>query len=202
MNAAELASEVERTERRYVEGLVSPTIYCDVDGVLADFVGGVARSLHLPIDWQPKLWDIGTDPLVAHRKDEYKAAVGAPGWCENLPQYYGTQEQMLRLYAARRRFLFLTSPWPSETWCKERESWLAARYGAPREVIFEYNKHKFAREGCLENSDVGNILIDDSDGQCEAWQAAGGTAYTVARAWNQGHMDLREIVSRILAGVK
>ena len=178
------------------------TIYCDVDGVLADFVGGVRRAMALPEDWQPRQWDINADTLLTGREAECDAALREPGFCEDLHAYNGSVYQIQQLRQLRP-VTFLTSPLSNAPcWISERRLWLEQRFPYA-DVIFEKDKAKYARHGVSSTSDVGAVLIDDSDAHCEAWRKAGGTAYLVARPWNSGSGgNLQHVLELIKAGAK
>lgn len=152
---------------RFDEIQRKPTLYLDMDGVLADFFGEWARS-H------------GVEHYKQIDKKDIKASLDRVGedaesFFENLPVLSGAQE-LLRAAQAYGGYTILSSPLER----KEEESiqgkrrWIDRHLGAypPEHVIFERNKARYA-----VTNGVANILIDDYGVNIAAWEAAGGRAF-------------------------
>ena len=152
---------------RFDEIQRKPTLYLDMDGVLADFFGEWARS-H------------GVEHYKQIDKDEIKSSLDRIGqdaerFFEDLPMLPGAKE-LLRAAHAYGGYTILSSPLerneaPS---IEGKRRWIANHLGdyPPNHIIFERNKAKYA-----VNNGVANILIDDYGVNVNAWEAAGGRAF-------------------------
>ena len=170
---------------------------CDVDGVLADFVGSVCEGLGelgYPDIRRERVtqWDIASS-LDVPSSVIYDLA-GREGFCESLAVLPGATALVdtLRLYG---KVYFVTSPiWSARTWVYERTHWLKEHFGAkPGEVI-----HTSAKELVR-----GDMLIDDKPQAVEYWALGQGlepyTNYGVVwnQPWNQNYiLDARLDVVR------
>ncbi len=168
------------------------TVLVDVDGVLADFVGGVCARVNETIpkivhQFKPtdfKEWDIGK-LLPSY----WKGIVSKPGFCYNLEPYPDAKEGMKALLDSGAKIVVVTSPWHSETWISERIEWLALHMKISRQdVIFAEGKHKALIKG--------DFLIEDSLENAQAWNRnQSGYAHLVNRPWNQDTTLLERVDS-------
>lgn len=129
-------------------------LYCDLDGVLADFDRGVYDVLGTGPQGVPAfiLW-----PKLARTPDFYNTLEWMPGGKE-LWEYIKPMSPTI-----------LTGL-PVGGWAEpQKRTWCARELGIPVEVItgWSRDKHKFSAEG--------HVLIDDRDKLREAWEREGGT---------------------------
>lgn len=175
---------------RFGEIQRKPTLYLDMDGVLADFFGEWARS-H------------GVSHYKQIDKNDIKASLDRVGkdaksFFENLPVLPGAR-QLLRAAYEYGGYTILSSPLER----KEAESiegkrkWIAQQLGdyPPNAMIFERNKAKYA-----VTNGTANVLIDDYGVNVRAWEAAGGRSFKHRSSRYQDSIDwLREIKNEVEA---
>lgn len=167
-----------------------PTILVDCDGVLADLAGLVARFLVCAPERfkQPNFSECDLNPAellqverIAHH----------PETASNVDAYPGARE-MLRELETLGRVVIVTKPWESKHWYAARVEWLRSVMGIPRDrIIFTHNK-----------ADVrGDVLIEDTPAQLNAWQAANpdGLGILIARPWNAGECALADVAGAVRA---
>lgn len=144
-----------------------PTLYYDMDGVLADFFGEWARS-H------------GVAHYKQIDKNEIKASLDRVGeeaesFFENLPVLPGVDE-LLRAAQSFGGYTILSSPLErnEESSIEGKKKWISKHLQAypPNAVIFERNKAKYATTGGIKN-----LLVDDYGVNVNAWNDAGGEAF-------------------------
>lgn len=155
-------------------------ILCDVDGVLADFVGMTLdyvqrtyglRYLRSAIDQ----WDICTALSIPTLNTDMARDIGPQGLCSKIEPYAGAREFLsaLELVAPVK---IATSPF-NIPWLGQRSEWLEKHMAVPlKRTIYVNAKADLARPG--------RLLIDDSDTHCTAFVAAGGLAFCIEQNWN------------------
>jgi 5'(3')-deoxyribonucleotidase len=142
----------------------------DVDGVLADFIGGALQivndlfgTAHVREDVTQ--FDIAASlGLTAEQGAVMKRAIGAmPRFAGALRVLDGAVEAVRQLHQIAEIYI-VTSPWNSNpTWCHDREAWLDRHFGILHaRVIHTSAKHLVA----------GDILVDDKTSTLEQWRAA------------------------------
>jgi 5'(3')-deoxyribonucleotidase len=136
-----------------------PIVLVDVDGVLADFVGGYLRLLkeHTGIEAdrdQITKFDIGASlGLSAEQSSRMKRAIGgAPRFALTLDVCPGAQDG-IRMLEQVAEVHIATSPWNSNpTWTHDREMWLKKHFDiAHADVTHTSAKHLLR----------GDFLVDD-----------------------------------------
>lgn len=154
-------------------------ILCDVDGVLADFVGLVLdyvqrntglSYLHSAVDQ----WDcLGALGLADHWP-YFRAQCDELGLCRTMRELPGARAfyaELGRLGTVR----VCTSPMTC-AWYSQRAEWLVA-FGVPiADHLFVHDKHDLAGSW--------DVLIDDKAENCEAFAQAGGVAWCIATPYN------------------
>jgi len=145
---------------------MKPRVLLDVDGVLADFVGGYLALLaeHTGIVATPEqitAFDIGASlGLTREQSARMKRAIGdAEHFARKLAVYPGAQEGVAALHKVAEVYI-VTSPWNSNrTWTYDREQWLAEHFGIPHARVVHSAKHLVR----------GDVLIDDKTETLRAW---------------------------------
>jgi 5'(3')-deoxyribonucleotidase len=153
-------------------------IICDVDGVLANFVGGVAELIGRPL--APKQWGFIERELTPTEQKMVQLVLkrGAFWWGLDSIPCAGAGVAELRFRG--HDVIFATAPWAScREWWYERVSWLERRMSAARAECVA-----IVRKELLE----GDAFIDDRLENVEAWIAAHPDkhAYLFTASYNVG----------------
>lgn len=160
--------------------------FVDLDGVLADFIGGAAevhqrldllRDGENPGTWPRAQWD---SPAAFAMSDEdfWGPLKGAQFWktLKKTPWADLLLEEIEACFPSPNIFI-LTSPFASHGSAAGKLEWVARHYGwLKQRVIVTVAKHAIARPGA--------VLIDDSDQNCEVFRSNGGGAILVPQPWN------------------
>jgi 5'(3')-deoxyribonucleotidase len=145
------------------ESPVKPIVYIDMDGVLADFFGEVAREHDVSYWREIHRKDLGIDQIAKE-----------PGFFADLPPMPNAGHLMKGSIQLSGKYSILSSPLLSnvEDSSKEKSEWLNKYLVAhpPRAIIFDHEKYKFARQA----DGTPNILIDDWDTNIKLWESNGG----------------------------
>jgi 5'-nucleotidase len=138
-------------------------VYVDMDGVLADFFGEVAREHDVAYWREIHRKDLGIDQIA--RQPEFFAGLPI------LPNAGKFMQGVLQL---TKKYSILSSPLMSnvEESSKEKMQWLQRHLQdhQPQAVIFDHEKYKYAQQP----DETPNILIDDWDTNIKLWEANGG----------------------------
>jgi 5'(3')-deoxyribonucleotidase len=142
----------------------SPIVYVDMDGVLADFFGEVAREHDVAYWREIHRQDLGIDQIAQE-----------PGFFKMLPILPNAPRLMKGIVRLTHgKYSILSSPLMSnvEESSREKMAWLQRHLHKhqPQAVIFDHEKYKFARQA----DGTPNILIDDWDTNIRLWEANGG----------------------------
>ena len=141
----------------------TPIVYVDMDGVLADFFGEVAREHDVAYWREIHRKDLGIDQIA--QQPEFFAGLPI------LPNAGRLMKGVLRLSP---KYSILSSPLLSnvEESSKEKLEWLQRhlKNHQPQAVIFDHEKYKFAKQA----DGTPNILIDDWSTNIKLWEANGG----------------------------
>lgn len=168
--------------------------FVDLDGVLANFVGGAAawHGLPNPYEINPHAEAYDCWDLMGLTEDEFWAPLGEEFWV-NLEPLPDAGEI---LYHAENRFgrenvCFLTSPCKAHSRCASgKVQWIQKHYPEyARRFLIGPPKYFCAHENA--------VLIDDYDVNCQKFADHGGHAVLVPRPWNalrrikdaQAHVD-------------
>jgi 5'(3')-deoxyribonucleotidase len=141
-----------------------PIVYVDMDGVLADFFGEVAR-VHKVRHWK----DIkGGDLAIVQ-------SAGKKGFFAGLPKLKNADDLVRGVKSIAGQYSILSSPLQSnvEQSSEEKSDWLRKHYtGAlqPQSMLFDHEKFRYAKQ----SDETPNILIDDYPVNIRLWNAHGG----------------------------
>lgn len=158
-------------------------IYLDVDGVLADWVGGCAALFGKTTKELEEKWPTdchGIEGPLGVSIDDIWGMVDPAGeafWSglETYPGAWGFYWYCKTIAPV----CFLTKPsMRKESWSGKHE-WLrrfTMKDDVSRMITMTYEKSELAKPG--------RVLVDDLDSNCEEFRAAGGSAIVLPRAWN------------------
>jgi hypothetical protein len=152
-------------------------IYLDIDGVLADFVGGVLSM------YKSYSYDEITQPDMAAilkiSPDKFWGQIdmwGGAFW-ENLqllPNAKAIMEECQRLAG---HVVLLTSPSLDVNSRHGKIRWVENHFGRVDVCFSSHGKHPYA-------GGPRTLLVDDFDKNVDAFREAGGAALLVPRPWN------------------
>jgi 5'(3')-deoxyribonucleotidase len=144
-----------------------PVVYVDMDGVLADFFGPIAKH-HGVNNWRDakKQRHAGGDKIDKIAKK--------PGYFLHLKPLPNAGKLIHGVMQLAGQYNILSSPLLSavEQSSREKSEWLQKhlKHNAPRSILFDHEKFKYARQA----DGTPNILIDDYDTNIHLWEANGG----------------------------
>jgi 5'(3')-deoxyribonucleotidase len=149
-------------ELESIEQKTPPIVYIDMDGVLADMFGQVAKY-HGVKHWR-KARKVGKVQQVAKR----------PGFFRRLKPLPEAGKIIMGVLKAVGAYSILSSPMLSrvEQSSSEKSEWLQHHLAKhqPTSILFDHNKEKYARQ----SNGTPNILIDDFETNIKLWRARGG----------------------------
>lgn len=162
-------------------------ILIDMDGVLADFVGGVLTLFGWPESHQAKYdaWPKGEYDLakvlgVSNSELWRVVQIEGTSFWKNLKACPEAEQLMVEIYKSRIPFTVVTSPSRDPLCAAGKVYWLQNFFDKSfRSYFIGSQKWLLAKEGVL--------LIDDYDVNCEAFSMHGGKAFTWPRPWNKYH---------------
>ncbi len=136
---------------------MSFVVLLDVDGVLADFIGGVLTIVNEFAQENKYTRESFPDydflaRLTPREKRHVLDCVTDEGFCEDLRIFDGALDgvELLRNYA---EIYFVTSPWwSSDYWMRERTRWLQKYFGV---------KHSHMIHTSAKHLVKSNMLVDD-----------------------------------------
>jgi len=140
-----------------------PVVYVDMDGVLADMFGQVAKH-HGVSHWRKA------------RKDKSKLDQIAknPGFFKSLRPLENAGLLLRGILKAVGKYSILSAPLQSrvEQSSAEKTEWLHRHLqkNPPESVVFDKNKERYA----VQANGTPNILIDDFETNIKLWRARGG----------------------------
>jgi len=143
-----------------------PTVYLDMDGVLADFFGGVEK-LYGVNHWK----QLASDKTKDLRQDVIDRITGT-NFFETLPKFPLADPliQMVKKFTGGR-FSILTSPLRGDhdNSARWKKIWINQNIEQPDETIVSGRKEKYATA-----NGTANILIDDRPINIQKWRDKGG----------------------------
>ena len=145
-----------------------PVVYLDMDGVIADFFGGVEKMFGV------KHWkELTSVKSKGQLKQEVINRIVGSDFFATLPKF-PTADQLIALIksATGGKFSILTSPLigDHENSATQKKIWISKNIEKPDEVIVSGRKEKWAKQ----KDGTPNILIDDRPVNIDRWTAKGG----------------------------
>lgn len=144
-------------------------LLCDIDGVCADYVGGLIQAIDDICGKKIQresltTWDFFESlPLTDIDKAFLREEINAPGFCQSLKVLPGAKEGITAIKKLGIEVLFVTAPYvTSPSWCHERSNWLISNGFAANhnEIIHTAAKHAIS----------GDVLVDDNPDNVRAWE--------------------------------
>ena len=160
----------ENNKKLYNESMTDgkPTVYLDMDGVLADFFGGVEKLYGV------EHWKQLTNDKTKDLKKEVIDRITGTDFFATLPKFQSADSliDMVKQFTGGT-FSINTSPLRGdhENSGKYKKLWISNNIEAPAEIIVTGRKESYAKN---KASGTPNILIDDRPINIQKWQDAGG----------------------------
>ena len=166
-----LAEQIDQNNKKlYNEDMADgkPTVYLDMDGVLADFFGGVEKMYGV------EHWKELTNDKTKDLKKEVIDRITGTDFFATLPKF-STADALIDMVQkfTGGKFSINTSPLRGdhENSGKYKRLWIQNNIEQPDEIIVTGRKESYATD---KASGTPNILIDDRPVNVQRWQAAGG----------------------------
>ena len=160
----------ENNKKLYNEAMgdSKPIVYIDMDGVIADFFGGVEK-LYGVGHWKELNADNKLD-----LKQEVINRISGTDFFATLPKFESSGEliSMVKEFTGGN-FSINTSPLrgDNENSTKYKKLWIQNNIEQPDEIVVTGRKESYAKD---KASGTPNILIDDRPVNIQRWQGAGG----------------------------
>ena len=158
-----------------------PTVYLDMDGVLADFFGGVEKMYGVDH------WKQLTSDKTKDLKKEVIDRITGTDFFATLPKFQSADAliDMVKKFTGGK-FSINTSPLrgDNENSGKYKKVWISNNIEQPDEIIVTGRKETYAKD---KASGTPNILIDDRPVNIQRWQGAGG--YGILYQANRDSLD-------------
>ena len=173
----------ENNKKLYNEDMSDgkPTVYLDMDGVLADFFGGVEKMYGV------EHWKQLTSDKTKDLKAEVINRIQGTDFFATLPKFDSADEliSMVKEFTGGN-FSINTSPLRGdhENSAKYKKLWISNNIQQPDNIIVTGRKESYAKE---KGTGVPNILIDDRPINIQRWQGAGG--YGILYQANRDSLD-------------
>tara|TARA_B100000214_G_scaffold262747_2_gene194223 strand:+ start:989 stop:2158 length:1170 start_codon:yes stop_codon:yes gene_type:complete len=172
----------ENNKKLYNEDMDGkPTVYLDMDGVLADFFGGVEKMYGV------EHWKQLTSDKTKDLKKEVIDRITGSDFFATLPIFPSAPEliSMVKEFTGGK-FSINTSPLRGdhENSAKYKKVWISNNIEQPDDIIVTGRKESYAKD---KGTGTPNILIDDRPINIQKWQAAGG--YGILYQANRDSLD-------------
>ena len=160
----------ENNKKLYNENMedAKPTVYLDMDGVLADFFGGVEKMYGV------EHWKQLTNDKTKDLKKEVIDRITGSDFFATLPKF-STADALIDIVKkfTGGKFSINTSPLRGdhENSAKYKKVWIQNNIEQPDEIVVTGRKEGWATD---KGTGVPNILIDDRPVNIQRWQGKGG----------------------------
>ena len=178
-----LAEQIDENNKKlYNENMDGkPTVYLDMDGVLADFFGGVEKMYGV------EHWKQLTNDKTKDLKKEVIDRITGTDFFATLPKFQSADAliDMVKKFTGGK-FSINTSPLrgDNENSGKYKKVWISNNIDTPDEIIVTGRKESYAKD---KGTGTPNILIDDRPVNIQRWQDAGG--YGILYQANRDSLD-------------
>ena len=178
-----LAEQIDENNKKlYNEQMDGkPTVYLDMDGVLADFFGGVEKMYGV------EHWKQLTNDKTKDLKKEVIDRITGTDFFATLPKFQSADAliDMVQEFTGGK-FSINTSPLrgDNENSGKYKKVWISNNIEQPDEIIVTGRKETYAKD---KGTGTPNILIDDRPINIQRWQGAGG--YGILYQANRDSLD-------------
>jgi hypothetical protein len=173
----------ENNKKLYNEDMTDakPTVYLDMDGVLADFFGGVEKMYGV------EHWKQLTNDKTKDLKKEVIDRITGSDFFATLPKF-STADGLIDMVKkfTGGNFSINTSPLRGdhENSAKYKKLWISNNIEQPDDIVVTGRKESYAKD---KGTGTPNILIDDRPINIQRWQAAGG--YGILYQANRDSLD-------------
>lgn len=160
----------ENNNKLYNEDMedAKPVVYLDMDGVLADFFGGVEKMYGV------EHWKQLTNDKTKDLKKEVIDRITGTDFFATLPKFSSADAliDMVKKFTGGK-FSINTSPLRGDhdNSAKYKKLWISNNIEQPDDIVVTGRKESYARD---KGTGAPNILIDDRPINIQKWQAAGG----------------------------
>ena len=160
----------ENNKKLYNEDMADgkPVVYIDMDGVLADFFGGVEKMYGV------EHWKQLTSDKTKDLKKEVIDRITGTDFFATLP-IFGSAGELISMVKefTGGKFSINTSPLRGDhtNSSKYKKLWIQNNIEQPDDIIITGRKESYAKD---KASGTPNILIDDRPVNIDRWQNAGG----------------------------
>ena len=166
-----LGNEIDENNKRlYNENMedAKPTVYLDMDGVMADFFGGVEKMYGV------EHWKQLTNDKTKDLKKEVIVRITGSDFFATLPKF-PTADWLIEMVKkfTGGNFSINISPLRGdhENSAKYKKLWISNNIEQPDDIVVTGRKETYAKD---KGTGTPNILIDDRPVNIQRWQAAGG----------------------------
>ena len=166
-------SEISRTidiynKRLYNENMESmPTVYLDMDGVLADFFGGIEKLYGV------QHWKELTSDRTKDLKTEVIKKITGTNFFETLPKF-NSADALIKLVQDFTGGIYSINTSPlrgdNKNSAYYKKVWIGKHLPKPQEIIVTGRKESYA----MNKNNKPNILIDDRPINIQRWTGRGG----------------------------
>jgi len=173
----------ENNKKLYNENMedAKPTVYLDMDGVLADFFGGVEKMYGV------EHWKQLTNDKTKDLKKEVIDRITGSDFFATLPKFPTADAliEMVKKFTGGK-FSINTSPLRGDhqNSAKYKKIWIQNNIEQPDEIVVTGRKESWATD---KGTGVPNILIDDRPINIQRWQGRGG--YGILYQANRDSLD-------------
>ena len=166
------------------------TILLDMDGVMVNFLDAFLAMLDSKVKQEEiTQWDFCAQLGLTEKQFWDKIEFAGAGFWATLPKYPWSDELFKAL--GDYDITYLTNPGNSEAALCGKLRWVRKYHGENQSVIFSREKELLA--GC------GNILIDDREDTCKAFERFGGKAILFPQPWNSNRKFTSDRVGYVMA---
>lgn len=152
-------------------------IFLDIDGVLADFMGGVSELFDKDVTAHDS-WNVYDALDLSPQEFWGKISQTQMFWANLKPYPWARDLVNLCLETTKGNVTLVTSPSYDAKCYAEKYVWVRKHFPTmTRKLFIGPEKHLLAKPN--------TILIDDNDSNCRKFREAGGKVITFPQPWNE-----------------